>query len=597
MTELPADGHEATQPSPPSQGVGASGIVLSGPVSAGTAPSSGRPAVAEKAAVRIVHDVTGSKRPPSAIRLAIGLLLVVGAASLILVSAKRLEAMVNTALAKSGAVSVVSQGAPAAVDSQGAASSWVHWAQWSAATALLLLGGVCLSGPLPHYLLTAALVGTSALCVNLLLGFGLAWPWTVLVGVCLAYLIHAGGKVTVPGIRSVFGWALIAIACLGSVRGWFDWLLIGAHLGQGAERFFESWRRECAWGTIVVLTGIGVSCSRTRPIHFLNAVLLVALAYYCLQEGKVAVVEFPELGAHVQPIHVEALRNIEPWQWVLVGELLLLSAILLHMALGVGALTLAFAVAWLAAGMQVDRAIGRLTMARVLSQFGQTTIRGAPEPGAGAHALTDGTMGLPVSPGAAPTMASAATKSASPGDVDPSIVVGAVTPIVWLYLTAILAGVIGAAGLRMLSDDPGFRWWAGIGLWFCFGLGLMWLRSVWPRDPAQSWSSWVSAWGLSRYHVQAIWLTALGTMAVCASWALRDGSRYETWLYIAATCILLGTVLSLIAVALMIRYGGFSPLPVWSYVAISAGQSSLMWVLLMHPSLWSRGRASRSATA
>ena len=205
-------------------------------------------------------------------------------------------------------------------------------------------------------------------------------------------------------------------------------------------------------------------------------------------------------------------------------------------------------------------------------------------------------MGLPVSPGAAP-IASVPARPASPGPVDSSILVGAVAPIVWLYLTAILAGFIGAGGLRMLSDHPGFRWWAGIALWFGLGMGLMWLWSVWPRDSGQSWSRWVSAWGLSRYHVEAIWLTALGVMAICGSWALRDGSRYEAWLYVAAMCVFLGTALSLVAVALLIKYGGFSPLPVWSYVAISAGQSSLMWVLLMHLSFRSRGVVGRSATA
>ena len=503
-----------------------------------------------------------------------------------------------TALVDVGASGVGSQVAPAVADPEDPAW-WVEWTRWGASGALLLLGGACLSGPLPHYLLSAALVGTNALCVNLLLGLGLAWPWTALVGVCLAYLIHAGGKVTVPGFRGVFGWALIAVACLGSVRGWFDWSVIGEHLGRGTERLFESWGRECMWGTIVVLTAIGVSCSQTKPIHFLNAVLLVALACYCIQEGKVVMVEFPELGEHIRPLHIENLRNIEPWQWVLVGELLLLSAILLHMALGVGALTLAFAVAWMAVGMQVDRAVGvkmaRQSMAVLWGQFGQTIVQDAAGPGGGAHPLTDGTMGLPVSPGAAPIASAPAESASLSGLVDPSMVVGTVTPIVWLYLTAILAGVIGAGGLRMLTDHPGFRWWAGIGLWFCFGMGLMWLWSVWPRDFVESWDGWVSAWGLSRYHVQAIWLTALGVMAVCASWALRDGSRYETWLYAAAICVFLGTALSLAAVALLIRIGGFSPLPVWSYVAISAGQSSLMWVLLMHLSFRSRGVAGRSA--
>lgn len=568
--------------------------------------------------MRVVHQAAGSRRPPSSFRLLIGLLLVAASASLAFVTADRWQAIFETYVATAAGSSASTIASPEVADSPSTMAWWVSWSRWGVCAVLLLLGGACLSGPLPNYLLSAALAGTSAMCVNLLCGLGIAWPWTALVGVCLAYLIHAGGKVSVPSFRGVFGWALIAVACLGSVRCWFDWSVIGERLGQGAERFFESWGIECTWGTIVVLTAIGVSCSQTRLIHFLNAVLLVALAYHCIQEGKVAVVAFPELGEHIQPLHVENLRNIEQWQWVLVGELLLLSAILLHMALGVGALTLAFAVAWLAAGMQVDRAIGRLTMARVFGQYGQTVVQGAPGPGAEDHPLADGTMGLPVAPRTAPTTIGSAQrwsaqrtlqaprtaptalvpdKPASTDQLDPSIVVGAVTPIVWLYLTAILAGFIGAGGLRMLSDHKGFRWWAGIVLWFGFGMGLMWLWSVWPRDASQSWSRWLSAWGLSRYHVQAIWLTALGVMAVCASWALRDGSRYENWLYVAAMCVFLGTVLSLIAVALLIRCGGFSPLPVWSYVAISAGQSSLMWVLLMHLSFRSRGVAGRSGSA
>ena len=351
-------------------------------------------------------------------------------------------------------------------------------------------------------------------------------------------------------------------------------------------------RQECTWGTIVVLTAIGVSCSQTRPIHFLSAVLLVALAYYCIQQGKVAVVAFPELGEHVRPLHIQNLGNIPLWRWVLAGELVLLGAILLHMALGVGALTLAFALVWLAAGMQVDRAIGRLTMARLVGQYGGSIVREAGERGGSGPPLADGTMGLPMA--AAPD---AATKDlgAAAKPLSSSLLVGAVTPTVWLYMTAVLAGFIGVAGLRMLSDHPGFRVWSSVGLWFVFGMGLMWLWSVWPRDPDQSWSQWLSTWGLSRYHVQAVWLTALGVMAISGSWALREGSRYETWLYVAAGCIALGTVLSLVAVALLIRFGGFSPLPAWAYVAISAGQSSIMWVLLMHLSLGFRRPVGDSA--
>jgi hypothetical protein len=159
---------------------------------------------------------------------------------------------------------------------------------------------------------------------------------------------------------------------------------------------------------------------------------------------------------------------------------------------------------------------------------------------------------------------------------------------VWMYLTVILAGVIAAAGLHLLSADGAYRAWLSYALWLVFGFSLAALWFLDPREPEQSWTSWISDWTQSKYRLHAIWAMFLGSLTVAGSWALRPHSRAEAWMHASIYCAFLGTVLTLISITLLDRFGGFATLPVWIYGAIAAGQSSLAWVMMMHLSFAER---------
>ncbi|MFQ5411580.1 MAG: hypothetical protein ACE5EC_04760 [Phycisphaerae bacterium] len=313
--------------------------------------------------------------------------------------------------------------------------------------------------------------------------------------------------------------------------------------------------------------------------------------------------EYPNL-AHdgvIPTIAHESLKNIATWQWVLIGDFVLLSAIMLHLALGVGALTVAFATSWLLLGLQVDKAAWRMAVTRFAAglaaqQIDRSTPSRPPASGPAESVVGNGGMGLPIGGGEvrpAATGARPTRPAASIQDLEEQMI-RAVLPFIWVYLTAILAGIIGACGLRLWVERIDVRLWLMCALWLSFGLGVMWLYQHWPRYPDQPWSEgqWLIVWITSPYHIQAICLAALGPMAILGGWALRWNSSYQTWLDVAMISIMIGTALSLITMAVLIRYGGFAPKPAWSYAAIAAGQSSIMWVLLMHRSLRARRGAA-----
>jgi hypothetical protein len=168
---------------------------------------------------------------------------------------------------------------------------------------------------------------------------------------------------------------------------------------------------------------------------------------------------------------------------------------------------------------------------------------------------------------------------------------------VWIYLTAILAGLIAITGLNVLSAKEAGRTWMSFALWLALGIGLAAAWFAYPKEPTQSWVSWLSDWTQSKYKLHVVWLIFLGTAAIAGSWALRPQSRPDSWMRASIVCAFAGTILSLIGVAVLIYCGGFAPLPVWTYAAIAVGQSSLAWVLMMYLDLPAMSRPVPASTS
>src|SRR6185436_7093000 len=98
----------------------------------------------------------------------------------------------------------------------------------------------------------------------------------------------------------------------------------------------------------------------------------------------------------------------------------------------------------------------------------------------------------------------------------------------------------------------------------------------------ENWKGWLSDWGVQRpLKTQAAVFIAVLFGAISGTFALARGSRASTWRSVSIATIVIGTLASLGAVAVLIYSGGFSPLPTWTYVAIAVGQSWLAWVLLL----------------
>ncbi len=454
---------------------------------------------------------------------------------------------------------------------------------------LALLGGLRLKSSISHLLhfcVTSVLVCSTAIIGDMLLNGGVPWRWLILGGVALAYLIHASGRVGRISVLGMLGWMLVGVACVGSVRGWYDFSRPGAWAGGNIEDFLLEWGTECTWGTVLLLTAIGVSCSRTRPICFLNAVLLAILAYHCFWGGYLEWVSFPELGANIKPLPSYDLDNIAPWRWVLIGEFVLLSLVLLNMALRVGALVVVFAVVWLSvASLYVDQKMGPAAFLGYVSAA-EVPVK------ADTDANRQDTPTARPPKASLPTMGTSGRRPVQPVTmaVKQTMLQRAIGLIAgiyaWVYLTAALSGMIAAAGLRMLIKHERLRMWTAFALWGAFGAGLGWISSIWPE--IGSWSDFATAFVVPTSHEYAILLTALGSAAVFGSWSLRRSSSYRTWLLAGSAFIFLGTALTLVAIALLIRFVGLSPMPVWAYAVVTAGQSSMMWVLLMHESTRAR---------
>jgi hypothetical protein len=277
-------------------------------------------------------------------------------------------------------------------------------------------------------------------------------------------------------------------------------------------------------------------------------------------------------------------------------------------------MNVAFALLWMLAGMAVYQEIGKLSLVRLAAQ-GVTQNAAPAAAGKTGPSEPLSMWGLPladprtqmgqagsraVNRGPAPRAPNAAELERARAKARASVqqngstemasqgIVREIVPLAWMYCTTILAGIIGITGFRMLSSREGYRLGLMLLLLVLFAAGCTWLGMKWPRDSEQSWLSWAAAFRESRYHVYLIWLMFLGCMCLAGIWALLFETRSTSWIHASIYCTFAGTILTLVAVAALIRFGGFPRLPVWTYIAIAAGQSSMAWVLLMHLSLSDR---------
>ncbi len=452
-----------------------------------------------------------------------------------------------------------------------------------------------------------------------------------LVSAAFGYLVHASPANAKISVRGIIGLLIVAVAGFGTIHNWYDWSPMASRIGPTASELLSEWTEECTWATVLILTAIGVASSRTRPIHLLIALMLLALAYHCVSSGLSQMRAFPELAVHDYVPTVEDInyRNVEAWRWVVAVELALLAAILLHLSLGMGALNLAFATTWMIAGMAIYGAVGNMSLLRTFSE-GYSASRTAEMPGAAGQPRTGDPLanwGLPIGPPqtqssqqtqttpprvAPPTTSGAPATSSTPSapstlasqDLDAArmramasiqrpATIREITPLFWMFFTAALAGLIAVTGVSMMTSSRALRRLALCVLWVSLGIAGTMLWNVWPKG-SETWLGWLAAWRYSQHHTSAIWLTFLGSGAIFGFWALRHDANLATWVHASAAAILMGTCLTLGAVAILIYWGGFPNLPTWVYIAIAAGQSSLMWALLMHQCFAER-RARRLA--
>jgi hypothetical protein len=456
------------------------------------------------------------------------------------------------------------------------------------AVALLATTGVSFLQTRPiFFVITAGECALALFCVDVLLD-SKATRWTealvganraplvlLIVSAAFGCLAYADARARQPHLRGILGLLIIATAALGMSLGWFNW--------SQRTHYLEGWGQEAAWATVLLLTAIGVSISRGRPIQLLIALILASLAYSCVHAGYAKEISFPELSTPTQIIKIdhESYANVDAWRWVVCGELACLSIVLVHLSLGIGAMTVIFAAAWMVVGLSLYNAVGTLNVFRIADA-------GAAQAASGP--LTN--MGLPVAQAPNSSVPTAGTPVLSPAQrraldernlrLQREATFCEVTTFAWMLCTALLAGVICVAGLRMLSDDRSYRATACAVILVSFLAGVVLLARVWETDAGQSWEKWLAAFKFSRHHRYIYWLAFGASLSLFGTWALMGRRPVTHWINMAIAVIIVGTMASLVAAAVMIRYGGFSPLPVWVYCLMAAGQSSLAWVLLFH---------------
>lgn len=499
-------------------------------------------------------------------------------------------------------------------------SSWeraMHWAgppwtsesfRWSVVALIATIGVSFLRARPIFVVIYSAMFAVTALTIDLLIGGkasrmaeAVAGPGGVMAALAagsaaFGYLVYSDPSARAPSVRGIFGFLVVAAGATGVARGWFSWKETAALFGPAAVKVVSEWGHEVTWATVLVVTAIGVSFSRTRPVHLLNAVLLAGLAYYCVKCGYSVTKPFPELSSAAKTIQIEyeSYTNVDMWRWVVAVELVCLAAVLLHMSLGMGAISLATALAWMFVGLAIYNSVSTMSVMRAggtavaigMAPLENMGLPVTPSPTLGRGSDTPGmrALGQPTADlvrGAAPNGQALQAERFMQQVARPGMI-RETTLTAWIILTAVFAGVIAVTGLRMMSEHVGTRIVAEMLLWLGLFLGAFALAWVWPKDPSQSWEEWLVAFKFSRYHVFVIWLVFVATMAVAGVWALLLSRRVGTWVHAAAAAVFLGTAASLVGAAVLIAFGGFPRLPVWIYCVIAAGQSSLAWALMLH---------------
>lgn len=505
-----------------------------------------------------------------------------------------------------------------------AGQPWAEWVRWGI-VGLAAIGALSLLHSLPFaFLLTAVLIGGSGYALlELVRADGMPpWRWLIVGAVVPAYLVHSSAVAPRISGRGLPGLALVLAAAIGQTRGWFDWSGPAAALGDGPARLARDYGVECAWGTTLFLATLGGLCSRTRIIHILIAALLVALAYYCIVSGKIVVREFPTLSRAGEALKTQiddSFGNVARWRWVLLVELSTIAAALVYKGLGVGGMNLAFAALWMLLGCFFYEGLRSMSMlgfaGRTLAPYLTRPPSSAPTP---PPDPLGGTMGLPIGPlppasVQRPDFSDPATperlrripppelarprdrrfaEPTSPAAGTPQMVaaqrqltVREVGLPLWIYLTAIHAAVLAVAGLRLLRLGEAARAAVGYTLWLVLGAGLAWMWMLDPREPSQSWLSWLSDWAQSPHKLHVVWLIFFAAAASASAWALRPTAKVESWVHASIVCAFLATAVTLIWLAVLSYFGGFDSLPIWTYAAIAVGQSLPAWVLLVQQSL------------
>ncbi len=506
-------------------------------------------------------------------------------------------------------------------------ASTIRWAVVAVAalTALSLLNSL----PFACLLTTAFIAGTAYAAYGLVAGeSALPWRWLVIGSLLPAYVVHSSAAAPRLTGRGLPGLMLVIAAAIGAAQGWFDWPALAARIGEGPMRLASAYATECTWATVLFLASLGALWSRTRTTHLLITALLLALAYHCVVSGKIVVREFPTLSRAGEALKTQiddSFRNVALWRWVVVVELSTLAGVLVGKGLGIGGLNLAFAATWMVFGCFFYgelRSISMLGFAgRTLAPYLSTPA--STEPTALGNPL-GGTMGLPIGqpPSSAairpdPRDPNAAERfqAMPPPEVSRShvprptgttavdaqrmliaqrqLTVREVGLPLWIYMTAVLAAIIAVAGLRLLQLGETFRAALGYAMWLALGAGLAWLWMLDPREPAQSWLSWISDWTQSSHKVHVVWLLFLAAAAGAGAWAFRPTARAESWAAATVVCGFLGTAVTLLWLAVLSYFGGFESLPIWTYAVVAVGQSLPAWVMLVQQTLERHRERSR----
>jgi len=506
---------------------------------------------------------------------------------------------------------------PAAAGVEQSPASWLAtkpWtgpsAKWIASIVLGLLGLSCQRGRALSVVVTAAQFAVTAYTCDLLIDGKLRWLATTafgnaslpfvlpIVSAVFGYIVHAGLTKEGASAKGTVGLLIVAAAALGTVHGWYNWTPLIDRLGTGAADLMKDWGAEAIWATVLVLTAIGVASSRTKPVFFLVALMLGCLAWYCISSGMTEIRSFPSLATadHIPSVEHISYKNVDPWHWVVAGELVVLAIVLAHMSLGMGILNIAFALLWMFGGLTFYNSVSNMSLVRALSEGAAIGVqqRGM-TPTAPADPLAG--FGLPVEtspPGARPSAARTSDSFALPEAqreamqrMQRPIQVREITPLVWMFSTAVLAGIFAVAGIALMTPNESVRIGSLCAVWLTCGVLCTALYFLWPKGSA-SFEGWLAAFRYSRYHTGVYWAAFFASAGVAGIWALRPTASTAAWVHASAAAILLGTCLSLGAAAILIAFGNFPKLPAWVYIVMTIGQSSLMWALLMHQSYRTR---------